>query len=1095
MLIKEGLSYDHVNHKWSCKYPWTKDPYLLPNNFAMAKAMLFSTEKRLLKLGSDYCDAYQAEMVSYKDRGIARKLSIEERKNYKGPVFYIPHTEVLKPDSLSTPIRIVFNSSIKFCGFSLNDMWAKGPDVLNSLFGILLRIREFPIAFTCDLSKMYNQIALSSFDMHCHRILWRDFDQSRQPDHYVLTSATFGDKCAGIISMLALKTTAEMFKDKYPEAANIIIENSYVDDIIGGSNDIPSICRLMKEIDFIVSNGGFKIKHFLMSGTHPKNIDVNLVEMEEDKILGVSWKLQSDYFVFKPKINFSPKYRNVHKEPDLTILDFEQRFPIILTRRMVTSVMAAQYDPLGFISPFILKGKILLRKLITNDSVACHDWDDALSPEMKNEWFIFFQSMLDLDGFKFLRCHKPINFVDNPTLVIFSDASFMAYGACAYIRYELQDGSYVSSLLTAKCKMAPIKSLTIPRLELLGAVISARLETNIVNEMKCTFKRVFHIVDSAIVRSQIQKESYGFGTFTSTRIAEIQNKTNVEDWWWISGNINPSDLVTRSANLNDINVNSVWQKGPHFLSLPFDSWPIRKDPVGDLPDKINIYSATIGISDPPALSCIININKFSSYDKMIRVTCRILKALKYRSFKKILDYPSINDINTAETLWFISVQQRYKSDWKTRFCRLGPMLNENGVILVGQRIANWLKNNYNQTSYILLPAEDIFTKLLVTSIHNTCHAGIETLLAKIQIKYWIPKVRNLIRAIQIKCVTCRKLRKEAVGQIMGQLPDERLKPSPAFSNTALDLFGPFSIKDAVKKRTKSKAYGVIFNCLSSRAVYLDLIDGYSTESFVDGFRRFISIRGCPKHIFSDCGSQLNSFNKELKDMLSEVRVDEIQNCARKYGGEIEWTFTAAHAQWQNGVSEALIKSVKKSLIIAIGNSILTYSQLQSSLFEVANILNQRPIGIKPSNDIDLGKYLCPNDLLLGRTTGQALSYNMEETPSFNSILDFNDKIVDSFWKKWTRDFLPSLIIRQKLYFEKRNLCIGDIVIFQDSNVIKACWKLGEVVITHKGKDGKVRNVNIRYKPRKDGPHYKGHKDIIVSRSVHKIVVILPVEER
>ena len=119
---------------------------------------------------------------------------------------------------------------------------------------------------------------------------------------------------------------------------------------------------------------------------------------------------------------------------------------------------------------------------------------------------------------------------------------------------------------------------------------------------------------------------------------------------------------------------------------------------------------------------------------------------------------------------------------------------------------------------------------------------------------------------------------------------------------------------------------------------------------------------------------------------------------------------AAHAQWQNGVSEALIKSVKKSLIIAIGNSILTYSQLQSTLFEVANILNQRPIGIKPSNDIDLGKYLCPIDLLLGRTTGQALSYNMEETPSFNFILDFNDKIVDSFWKKWTRDFLPSLII-------------------------------------------------------------------------------------
>ena len=141
-------------------------------------------------------------------------------------------------------------------------MWAKGPDVLNSLFGILLRIREFPVAFTCDLSKMYNQVELSLFDMHCHKILWRDFDQNRKPDHYVLTCATFGDKCAGIIAMLVLKYTAEMFKDEFPQAANIIIENSYVDDIIGGSEDTQSACKLMNEIDFIVSKGSFKIKHF-----------------------------------------------------------------------------------------------------------------------------------------------------------------------------------------------------------------------------------------------------------------------------------------------------------------------------------------------------------------------------------------------------------------------------------------------------------------------------------------------------------------------------------------------------------------------------------------------------------------------------------------------------------------------------------------------------------------------------------------------------------------------------------------------------------------------------------------------------------------
>ena len=170
---------------------------------------------------------------------------------------------------------------------------------------------------------------------------------------------------------------------------------------------------------------------------------------------------------------------------------------------MVSSVMAAQYNPLGLISPFLLKGKILLRKLVTNDSGSKAGWDDPLFAVMKNEWFIFFQSMFELNSIRFLRCIKPINVMGDPILIIFSDASSMAYGACAYIRYEVQDGSFISSLLVAKCKIAPIEPLTIPRLELNGAILSARLETSIVKEMKCTFTRVFHIVDSAIVRAQI----------------------------------------------------------------------------------------------------------------------------------------------------------------------------------------------------------------------------------------------------------------------------------------------------------------------------------------------------------------------------------------------------------------------------------------------------------------------------------------------------------------------------------------------------------------------------------------------------------------
>ena len=142
----------------------------------------------------------------------------------------------------------------------------------------------------------------------------------------------------------------------------------------------------------------------------------------------------------------------------------------------------------------------------------------------------------------------------------------------------------------------------------------------------------------------------------------------------------------------------------------------------------------------------------------------------------------------------------------------------------------------------------------------------------------------------------------------------------------------------------------------------------------------------------------------------------------------------------------------------------------------------------------MGRYLCPNDLLLGRSTGNSPSGKIDKNPSLKEMIDFNDKIVNSFWKKWTRDFWPSLIIRQKWHFEKRNLRVGDLVIFQDSNLIKNCWKLGEIVIAEKSKDGKVRNVSIRYKPKKIGKSYKGQKDVIITRSAHKLVVILPAEE-
>ena len=146
------------------------------------------------------------------NRGVTRKLTKAELRNYKGPIHYISHHEVLKPDSKSTPVRIVFNSSAKYMVHVLNRYWAKGPDILNNILAVLLRFREYGVAFIGDIEKMYHTVATNALDQHTHRFLWHDIETTREPDIYVKQSVPFGDKPSGAIATVTLRKTAETEK-------------------------------------------------------------------------------------------------------------------------------------------------------------------------------------------------------------------------------------------------------------------------------------------------------------------------------------------------------------------------------------------------------------------------------------------------------------------------------------------------------------------------------------------------------------------------------------------------------------------------------------------------------------------------------------------------------------------------------------------------------------------------------------------------------------------------------------------------------------------------------------------------------------------
>ncbi|XP_068245285.1 uncharacterized protein [Palaemon carinicauda] len=497
-LIESGLMYYPDRKKWSAKFPWTKDPKLLQNNVSVAVARLKGTEKRLMKLGSDYAQAYNDQILDMTKRNVIRKLSDEEVKNYVGPVTYIRHHEVLKPGSVSTPLRIVFDSSAKYMGQSLNSFWAKGPNILNSMFGILLRFLEKAIGIAGDISKMYNCIKLPELEQHVHRFVWRNLQSNLKPDHYVMTCMGFGDRPSGIIAMLALRHTAELSVKDFPEASRVIMTNSYVDDIIHSVESKAEAFSLIRDIENALSKGSFEIKRWTITGDN-EHSDFEVSQNSNERILGLNWQCNKDVFHFKTKLNFSPKYKGVRTEPDLNKLNFVENIPSVLTKRVVVSQMCSVYDPLGFLLPFTLKAKILLR-----DTVKCDfklGWDDPLPSYLKEQWVSYFCELFGTETLYFERNVKPTSAKGLPLLVIFSDSSTNAYGAVAYARWELESGTFESRLIVAK--------------------------------------------NSSIVRAQIQKESYGFGTFVATRIAEAQSKSDPNEWWWIASGLNPADLLTR----------------------------------------------------------------------------------------------------------------------------------------------------------------------------------------------------------------------------------------------------------------------------------------------------------------------------------------------------------------------------------------------------------------------------------------------------------------------------------------------------------------------------------------------------------------------
>ncbi|XP_033097279.1 uncharacterized protein LOC117101409 [Anneissia japonica] len=292
-LIEESSS--KVSNQWLIPLPWAKDPMHLPNNKVQATKMLNGLERRLKK-NEEHGAAYQRQMEEMVEKGFARKLEETEIKQYQGPVHYLPHHAVVRAESKSTPVRIVFNSANKCNGEAINDYWMKCPDLLNNLNGVLMRFREREVAVCGDISKMYHKVLIPEVDQHIHRYLWRDLDVNRPPDTYIMQVLTFGDKPAAAMAQTALKLTAKRESEEmYPKAAQVLKNDTYMDDICASVNNVKEAKALTEDLDIILSKGGFSIKEWISNKLLKCDVkDADDREENEQKVLGVRWNYADD---------------------------------------------------------------------------------------------------------------------------------------------------------------------------------------------------------------------------------------------------------------------------------------------------------------------------------------------------------------------------------------------------------------------------------------------------------------------------------------------------------------------------------------------------------------------------------------------------------------------------------------------------------------------------------------------------------------------------------------------------------------------------------------------------------------------------------
>ncbi|XP_055622896.1 uncharacterized protein LOC129766396 [Toxorhynchites rutilus septentrionalis] len=861
-LLRETTRRTADGSKFETGLLWSTDEPNFPDSYPMAVRRLESLERRLQR-DPELKERVHEQILDYESKGYAHRASLAELTSVEANrVWYLPLGVVTNPRKPGK-VRLIWDAAAKVGGVSFNSRLLKGPDLLAPLAMVLCQFRQYPVAVSGDVMEMFHQIKIRSPDCQSQRFIFRNRPVD-QPQVYVMDVATFGSSCSPASAQYVKNFNADEFASEYPRAAVGIKNKHYVDDYLDSFETTDEAIAVANEVKLVHSRGGFTLRSFLsnepevlqgigetITEKEPKNLHLER-DGKCESVLGMKWIPHDDVFIyaFGTREDLRHILENGH----------------IPTKREVAKVVMSLFDPLGLIAFLLIHGKIFIQELWA----AGIEWDQEFPHDLNERWRQWVALLQQLDSLRIPRCYfRSTKDYSHLQIHLFVDASESAYSCVVYFRLENEDTTQVK-LVGAKTKVAPLKTLSIPRLELKAAVLGARFMETVQKQHTYTVSRRFCWSDASTVLAWVRSTDHRrYHKFVAVRIGEILSSTQQSEWRWVPSKQNIADFATKWRNGMPVTIDNPWFQGPAFLYEPEERWPKQRTIV---PTEEELRPTRFHATH---FAPNMVFERFNRWTKMHRVAAYVFRGIenfrRCRSKDKLeLGNLTSEELRRAEEELLKTAQTVYYTDEINNLVKTQgspenhhvtvdksspiytkcPFLDENGVLRSRGRIGAAPYAPTEAKFPIILPNQHLITFLIVDWYHRRFrHANRETIFNEIRQRFEIPALRRLLDKVERSCTFCRVTKAMPRSPAMAPLPEMRLTAfTQPFTFTGLDYFGPMIVKVG---RSNVKRWVALFTCLTIRAIHMEIVHSLSTESCIMAVQRFVARRGLPREFWTD----------------------------------------------------------------------------------------------------------------------------------------------------------------------------------------------------------------------------------------------------